>query len=127
MKSPAIFSALHKSRQLYLITLDRLGDYLDLIRVETKIRGQDLGVRIAGLAVAALFGLLTIIFFGLAVIVSFWDSSYRTLAAWFVVLLYAGIAGVSLSMFMKHLRSQPLTTMLRSELQRDIDAIKESL
>lgn len=122
-----MFSALHKSRQISSIALDRVGDYLDLVRVEAKIRGKDMGVRMGGLALAALFGLLTTIFFGLAIIVSFWDTSYRALAAWFVVLLYGGIAGYSLSLYLKHLRSQPLATMLRSELRRDIEVIKESL
>lgn len=122
-----MFSALHKSRQLYLITLDRLGDYMDLLRVEMKIREYQLAIRMAGFAVALLFALLATIFLGLAIIVSFWDTGFRTLAAWFVVLLYGAIAGVCLNMCMKHFRSQPLTTTLRSELQRDIDTIKESL
>lgn len=122
-----MFSALHKSKQLYLITLDRFGDYIDLLRVEMKIREYQLAIRVAGFAVAALFALLATIFLGLAIIVTFWDSSYRALAAWFVVLLYGGIAGVSLNMCMKHFRSQPLITNLRSELQRDIDLIKENL
>lgn len=122
-----MFSALHKSRQLYLITLDRIGDYMDLLRVEMKIREYQLGIRAAGFAVALLFALLATIFLGLAIIITFWDSSLRTLAAWFVVLLYGGIAGVCFNLCMKHFRSPPLTTTLRGELQRDIDAIKESI
>lgn len=123
----AMFSALHKSKQLYIITLERIGDYLDLLRVEMKIREQQLAIRIAGFTVAVLFTLLATIFFGLAIIVSFWSTDYRALAAWFVVVLYGAIAGVSYSMCMKHFRSQPLTTTLRSQLQRDIDVIKESI
>jgi uncharacterized membrane protein YqjE len=122
-----MFSALHKSKQLYLITLDRLGDYMDLLRVEMKIREYQLAIRMAGFAVALLFALLAIIFLGLAIIVTFWDSSLRTLAAWFVVAMYGVIAAISLNMCMKHFRSPPLTTTMRSELQRDIDMIKENL
>jgi len=122
-----MFSALHKSKQLYLITLDRLGDYMDLLRVEMKIREYQLAIRMAGFAVAMLFALLATIFLGLAIIVTFWDSDLRTLAAWFVVAMYGVIAAVSFNMCMKHFRSPPLTTNLRSELQRDIDMIKESL
>jgi uncharacterized membrane protein YqjE len=123
----AMLSALHKSKQLYIITLERIGDYLDLLRVEMKIREQQLAIRIAGFTVAVLFTLLATIFFGLAIIVSFWSTDYRALAAWFVVVLYGAIAGVSYSMCVKHFRSQPLTTTLRSQLQRDIDVIKESI
>ena len=122
-----MLSALHKSRQLYLITLERIGDYLELLRVEMKIREQQLVIRIAGFMLAALFTLLATVFFGLAIIVSFWGTDYRALAAWFVVVLYGAIAGISFSMCMKHFRSPPLTTLLRGQLQRDIDVIKESI
>lgn len=122
-----MFSALHKSKQLYLITLDRFGDYLDLLRVEMKIREHQLALRIAGFTVAILFTLLATIFFGLAIIVSFWSTEYRALSAWFVVVLYGAIAAVCFNLCMKHFRSPPLGTMLRNELQRDIDVIKENL
>jgi len=122
-----MFASLHKSKQLYLITLDRIGDYMDLLRVELKIREHQLAFRIAGFAVAILFALLATVFLGVAIIVSFWGSEYRTLAAWFVVLLYGAIAGISLNLCMKHFRSQPLTATLRNEFQRDLNVIKESL
>jgi uncharacterized membrane protein YqjE len=130
MSNATMLSAIHtlqKSKQLSLIALERVSDYLDLLRVEVKIREHELVMRLAGYAVAALFGLLAIIFFGLAIIVSFWDSQYRALAAWFVVVLYAGIAGISLYMCMKHFVSQSIASTLRTELRRDIDTIKESL
>ncbi|GAB3549545.1 hypothetical protein GCM10027343_31510 [Noviherbaspirillum agri] len=122
-----MFAALHKSKQLYLITLDRLGDYMDLLRVEMKIREHQIALRIAGFAVAGLFALLATVFLGLAIIVSFWGTEYRALAAWFVVILYGAIAGISLNLCLKHFRSPPITTNLRSQLQRDIDVIKESI
>ena len=48
-------------------------------------------------------------------------------AAWFVVLLYGGIAAIALNLCLKHFRSPPLTNMLRTELHRDLETIKESL
>ncbi|HJV50264.1 MULTISPECIES: phage holin family protein [Oxalobacteraceae] len=122
-----MFAALHKSKQLYIITLDRIGDYLDLLRVEIKIREQQIAFRIAGFTVALLFTLLATIFLGLAIIISFWSSEYRTLAAWFVVLLYGGIAGIAFNLCLKHFRSPPLGNTFRNELQHDLDVIKESL
>ncbi|KIF81366.1 phage holin family protein [Noviherbaspirillum autotrophicum] len=122
-----MISALHKSRQLYLITLDRVSDYFDLLRVELKIHEHNIALRIAGFAVAGLFSLLAIVFLGLAIIVSFWDSPFRALAAWFVVLLYGGIAGVCLNLALKHFRSQPIANTLRTEFRRDLDVIKESV
>lgn len=122
-----MISALHKSRQLYLITLDRVSDYFDLLRVELKIQEHNIALRIAGFAVAVLFSLLATVFLGLAIIVSFWDSPYRALAAWFVVLLYGGIAGVCLNLALKHFRSQPIANTLRTEFRRDLEVIKESV
>lgn len=122
-----MFAALHKSKQLYIITLDRIGDYLELLRVELKIREQHIALRIAGFAVAGLFALLATVFLGVAIIVSFWDSPHRGLAAWFVVLLYGGIAGAAIWLATRHFQSQPLTSTIRNELQRDIAVIRESL
>ena len=124
-----MLSALQKSRQLYLITLDRVGDYMDLLRVELKIREHQMALELREKIVfrPGLFGLLATIFLGLAIIVTFWDSEYRTLAAWFVVLLYGGIAAVCLNLCLKHFRSMPLATTLRTEIRRDVNAIKEAL
>ncbi|TFV92754.1 hypothetical protein E4K72_19485 [Oxalobacteraceae bacterium OM1] len=122
-----MFAALQKSKQLYIITLDRIGDYLDLLRVELKIREQQVAIKIAGFAVAALFALLATVFLGVAIIVSFWDSPHRGLAAWFVVLLYGGIAGAAIYMATKRFTSPPLSSTIRNELQRDIAVIRESL
>jgi len=115
------------ANQLYLITPYRAGDYMDLQRGVRKIREWQIALRIAGFAIAGLFALLATVFLGLAIIVSFWDSDYRALAAWFVVILFGAIAGISLNLCLKHFRSPPITTNLRSQLQRDIDVIKESL
>jgi uncharacterized membrane protein YqjE len=125
-----MFSALHtlqKSKTLSMIALDRAGDYLDLLKVEMKIRENEFLMRLAGYAGAAIFGLLAAFFLGVAIIVSFWDSDYRALAAWFVVVLYGAVAGISLKLCMKHLNSPSLAGTLRTELRRDIDVIKESL
>jgi len=126
-KPDAMLSSLRKSKQLYLISRERVGDYLALLRIELKIREHQLAFRIAGFAIALLFALLAIVFLGLAIIVSFWNSPNRALAAWFVVLLYGGIAGACLNLALKHFRSQPLGATLRNELRRDLDIIKENV
>jgi len=120
-------SVLQKSRLLSAIALQRAGDYMDLLRVEIKIREHDIVVKVIGFAIAGLFALLVTIFFGLAIIVSFWDSPYRVLAAWCVVAVYAAIAGISVAISLKHVQPQSIATALRSELQRDIAVFKEGL
>lgn len=122
-----MLSALHKSKQLYLITLDRVTDYVDLLKVEMKIREVQIAFRMAGFAIALLFALLATVFFGLAIIISFWETPLRVLAAWGVVILYGGVAVFSALYCVKHFRSPPLATTLRNELQRDINLVKENL
>lgn len=127
MRTAHMFSAIRKSKKVSLIALERVSDYLDLLRVEIKIREHEIGLKLLGYTVAVLFGLLATIFLGIAIIVSFWDTAYRPLAAWFVVALYAGIAAMCVRFCMKQFQPQSIATSLRSELRRDIETIKESI
>ncbi len=122
-----MFETLQKTRQLSLIALDRLGDYLALLRIELKLQGRELVVQMIGYAVAALLGLFVLLFLGIAIIVSFWDSEYRALAAWFVVLLYAGGAAAGIALARKHAGKTAGLNTLREELKRDVALVRESL
>jgi len=55
-KPDAMLSSLRKSKQLYLISRERVGDYLALLRIELKIREHQLTFLIAGFAIAGLHG-----------------------------------------------------------------------
>lgn len=122
-----MFQTIRKSREISVIAKDRLGDYFELLRIEMKLQGRELAVLAAGTAAGAIFALLTAIFIGLAIIVSFWDTQYRVLTAWLVVALYAVIAGVSFSIGLKHKPSGSALTTLRNEVRRDVDLVKESI
>lgn len=122
-----MFETLQKTRQLSLIALDRLGDYLALLRIELKLQGRELVVQMIGYAVAALLGLFVLLFLGIAIIVSFWDSEYRALAAWFVVLLYAGGAAAGIALARKHTGKTEGLNTLREEFKRDVALVRESL
>lgn len=122
-----MFETLKKSKQLSMIALDRLGDYMALLRIEMKMQGREIGVQVAGYAAAALCALFMLLFLGIAIIVSFWDSDYRVLAAWAVVALYAiGVwAGVSLAR--RHSGTVAGLGTLRDEIRRDAALVRESL
>lgn len=126
-RSNTVFETLHKSKQISVIALDRLGDYIELLRIELKLQGRELGMQVMGFAAAGLFGALAAIFAGVAIIVSFWDSEYRALAAWFVVALYLSAAGSGIWLASKHKPAASAFSTLRSELKRDADLVKESL
>lgn len=121
-----MFNTLRKSRKLYAIALHRLADYKELLRIELKLQGRDLGVHVLAYVLTAVFALMAALFVGAALIVSAWDSAYRSEVAWLVVALYAGLAGACLY-FAQHFHAESTLRALRDELQRDMDALKESL
>jgi uncharacterized membrane protein YqjE len=122
-----VFETLQKSKQISVIALDRLGDYIELLRIELKMQGRELGMQLVGYMIAGFFAVLVAIFLGIAIILTFWDSDYRTLAAWGVVLLYAAIAGGAVSFSLKHSHAKSAFSTLRNELKRDVDLVKESI
>lgn len=122
-----MLETLQKTRQLSLIALDRLGDYIALLRVEMKLQGRELAIQVVGYAAAALLSLFVLLFLGIAIIVSFWDSDYRALAAWFVVVLYAAGAAGGIALARRHSGKVAGLNTLREELKRDVALVRESL
>ena len=122
-----MLDVLKKSRQLAVIALDRVSDYLALLRIEMKLQGREIGVQIAGYLAATVLALLALLFIGIAIIISFWDSDLRALAAWLVVALYAAGAAAGIALARRHAgRAAPLLA-LREEMQRAIALVRESL
>jgi uncharacterized membrane protein YqjE len=122
-----VFETLHKSKQISVIALDRLGDYIELLRIELKLQGRELALQILGYVIAALFGVLTTVFIGIAIIVSFWDTDYQAIAAWAVVALYLAAAGAGIYLSRKHVYKGSAFSTLRNELKQDVNLVKESL
>jgi uncharacterized membrane protein YqjE len=126
-KDGTVFETLHKSKQISVIALDRLGDYIELLRLELKLQGRDLGIQLVCYAGAAFFAVLGAIFIGIAILVSFWDSEHRALAGWIVVALYLAVAGLCVYFARKQTHENSPFSTLRSELKRDVDLVKESI
>lgn len=121
-----MLNTVRKSKKLYAIALNRLQDYKELLRIELKLQGRGVGVQLLSYAMAAIFSLMAVLFLGAAIIVTAWDTAYRTEAAWLVVLLFALLAAGCLY-FVKHFHAESTLSTLRHELRRDMDTLKESL
>ncbi|MDB5759642.1 MAG: phage holin family protein [Burkholderia sp.] len=106
---------------------ERAGDYAELVAIEAKMQGAILAKQAVGYTVAALFGLLAVIFLGIAVIVSFWETDYRILAAWLVFLVFGAGAGAGIFIARKHASAAAAFAHVREEFKRDVDLIKETL
>ncbi|MES2536977.1 MAG: phage holin family protein [Pseudomonadota bacterium] len=122
-----MFETLKKSRLLSHIALERVGVYLELIGIEIKLHGREIAMRMIGYAAAIFFAILAVIFIGVAIILTFWDSPYRTGAAWGVVALYVVVAGLGLFFSRRHTPSESTFSTLRNELKQDIELVKESI
>ena len=122
-----MLEALQKSKQLSLIAMERLGYYLALLRIEMKLQGREPGVPLAGYLLAALSFFFVLLFTGIAIIVNFWDSDYRHIAAWVVVTLYLVMAAASIALVRRRTGRVSGMTTLREEIRRDVALIRESL
>ncbi len=122
-----MLKALQKSKQLSVIAIDRLGDYLALLQIELKLQGRELGAQLAGYVLAAMCVFFLLLFTGIAIIVTFWDSDYRNVAAWLVVGLYAAAAGAGISLARQHAGRGTGMMTLRDEIKRDVALVRESL
>ncbi len=122
-----MLSTLQKTRKLSEIAMHRLGDYLALARIELKLQGREIGVQLAGYVGAAICALFALLFLGVAIIVSFWDTDYRVLAAWAIVALYVAGAAAGIALARRHSGTTSGLGTLRDELRRDVALVKESL
>jgi uncharacterized membrane protein YqjE len=122
-----VFEKIKKSKQLAKMMGERAGDYLSLATIEARMQGAILAKQAVGYAIAALFGLLAVIFLGIAVIVSFWETDYRILAAWLVFLALVAGAGAGIFVARRHASTSAAFALVREEFKRDVDLIKETL
>ncbi len=122
-----MFETLKKSKQISVIALDRMGDYMELLRLELRLQARELVMQVAGYMVALFFGVLTAIFAGLATMATFWDTPYRVWAAWGVVVVYGVLALIGVLFGRKHVYHGSAISTLREEMKRDADLVKENL
>ncbi len=122
-----MLEALQKSKQLSFIVMDRLGDYLALLRIEMKLQGRELVAQLAGYLLAAISVFFVMLFTGIAIIVNFWDSDYRSMAAWIVVVLYLLMTAAGMTLARRHTGHASAMTTLQEEIRRDVALVRESL
>ena len=120
-----MLDAIVKAKQLGVIVLERMGDYLELIRIEVEIQRYDFKERMVSLIVTALSALLALIFLCLAIVITCWDTPYRIIAVWGIVAFYVVVACVGYIINRGRKHPEPAFKRLRHELQEDIKLVKE--
>ncbi|MDE2365860.1 MAG: phage holin family protein [Betaproteobacteria bacterium] len=120
-----MFETIKKARQLAAIALERVDDYLALLKVSVEIQGQYFMRRVIGALMVALFAFLSLIFLGAAIIVTCWDTPYRVTSAWGVTGFYALIAFGAYIARPGRTGSASAFDTLRSELRQDVKLMKD--
>lgn len=120
-----MFETIKKARRLAAIALERVDDYLELIRISVEIQGQSLKKRIISFVIVMLFAALSLIFLGLAIIITCWDTPYRAAAAWGVMACYALIAFVAYMGSQDKTRPASTFDTLRDEIRQDVKLMKD--
>jgi len=122
-----MLSSLYKSKQISFMVMDRLSDYLSLARIELQLQGRELIMQALSYSAAALFLFHMLLFFGVAIVTSFWDTPYRTLAAWCVVLLYTLGAATSFNIARRHAAKLIGLSSISQEIQEDAIILRQAL
>ena len=122
-----MLSSLHKSKQISFMVMDRLSDYLSLARFELQLQGRELIMQALSYSAAALFLFLMLLFFGVAMLTSFWDTPHRTLAAWSVVALYTLGAVTSINFARRHAEKLIALSSLSQEIKEDAIILRQAL
>ena len=105
----------------------RMMDYLRLLLIDLKIQKQLFINRMVCLAIIFVFLFLSLIFLGIAIILSFINTPYLIIAAWCVFLAHVLVLLISLFVYIRNRSSIPLFCDFEKELKQDIDMMKEFL
>jgi len=122
-----VFDAIEKARQIGVIVLERVEDYLELLRLDVEIQRRHFVRRVLSFAITGICFLIAFVFLGFAVIVSFWETDYRILVTWIVVAFYAVLAIIAYIRAKRHVRREAALSTISHELQEDIKLIKDLL
>ena len=120
-----MFKKIRKIKQLGIVARDRIGDYVQLMSILIKIQWNYVSAQIISYVAIFVLALLSLVFIGVAVIVSFWETPYRVASAWGIVAFYALTAlGIFLVSLNRVRPEFPLAT-IRTELEKDAKLVKE--
>lgn len=87
-----MFQRVHRVRSVLHFVRDRVPRYGPLVTTDLHRFREEIVKATVGAGVSAAAGLIFACFLSVAVIVSTWDSGHRSLAAWLVCLVWAGLA-----------------------------------
>ena len=99
---------------------ERSGDYARLFFLEIEIQKQLFFNRLICIIIFSLSVFLSVIFLGIALIVSFWDTPYRILVAWLVFTMFILIMIICAFIYSHNRINKPMFYEMKAELKNDL-------
>lgn len=122
-----MFNSLRRIKQFGKFMQERSGDYVRLFFLEIEIQKQLFFNRLICVITFSLSVFLSVIFLGIAFIVSFWDTPYRILVAWLVFGAFILIMFVCACIYLRNRKNKPVFYEMKSELKNDLSLMKDIL
>ena len=122
-----MFNSLRRIKQFGKFMQERSGDYARLFFLEIEIQKQLFFNRLICIIIFSLSVFLSVIFLGIALIVSFWDTPYRILVAWLVFTMFILIMIICAFIYSHNCINKPMFYEMKAELKNDLSLMKDML
>lgn len=122
-----MFNSLRRIKQFGKFIRERSGDYARLFFLEIEIQKQLFFNRLICIIIFSLSVFLSVIFLGIALIVSFWDTPYRILVAWLVFAMFILIMIICAFIYSRNRINKPMFYEMKAELKNDLGLMKDML
>lgn len=122
-----MFNSLRRIKQFGKFMQERSGDYARLFFLEIEIQKQLFFNRLICIIIFSLSVFLSVIFLGIALIVSFWDTPYRILVAWLVFTMFILIMIICAFIYSHNHINKPMFYEMKAELKNDLSLMKDML
>jgi hypothetical protein len=119
-----MFEGFRKAKVLLPFFNERLADYAHLARLDLITFRHEMIAAIVGAAIGAASLLLLLCFFCIALLVTEWDTPYRTLVAWLIAVAWAVIAGCSALLARSMVKGSSPFKNIASEMALDLSVIR---
>ena len=119
-----MFSSIRHAKILLSFLNQRLGDYAQLARFDLTTFREEMINAIVGAAIGAASSLFLLCFLCVAVLVTAWDTPYRTHVAWLICIAWGLLTGACIYLARRLVKGSAPFQNIGLELSRDLSAIK---
>lgn len=117
-------ATLTRYKRIAEFAASRLGDYAELCSLELVTYRSALVSMVSAYVAMVFCAIFALGFFSLAVLVSFWDSEHRVIAAWGIFVAWLLLALIAFLVARKSTPDVAPQSLLSQQIKLDLDAIR---